>query len=297
MMHADEIKIDAEQVRRLIAEQFPQWAGLLVTQVAEAGTDHTLYRLGDDLVARLPRMAWALDQIQSDRRWLSVLAPHLPLPVPAPVAIGEPGAGFPWPWSVVPWLTGENPTTDNLDRDRAAVDLAAFITAMHGVDTTGGPVKRAGSRGGPLAGRDEATRTAIAELGDRVDTRRVVRAWDEALSAGSRSRTPVWLHGDLQGGNMLVHQRRLSAVIDFGGLGVGDPAVDLMSAWSIFDAPSRLTFREALACDDDTWQRAKGWALSTALVALPYYWDTFPGIVAESHHKIAAVLSDRDRSI
>jgi aminoglycoside phosphotransferase (APT) family kinase protein len=291
-MHAGEIKIDAAQVRRLVARQFPQWAGQPVTPVPVSGTDHSLYRIGSDLVGRFPRMDWALDQVESDRRWLPLLAPHLPVPVPVPVAVGEPGEGFPWPWSVVPWLIGENPTADNVDLDLAAISLAAFIAAMHGVDTAGGPVKVGSTRGAPLAGRDRATRAAIEELGDRVDVPRVTEVWEQALSASAWTRPPVWIHGDLQGGNLLVHQRRLSAVIDFGGIGVGDPAVDLLPAWNIFGKRSRSIFREALSCDDDTWQRGRGWALSTALIALPYYWDTFPAIIAESHGKIAAVLDD-----
>lgn len=292
MMHEGEIKTDVEQVRRLVAQQFPQWADLPVTPVPLSGTDHALYRIGGDLVARMPRIDWAVDQVDSDHSWLPVLAPHLPLPVPAPVAVGEPGEGYPWPWSVVPWLVGENPTTDNLDFEVAAAELAKFVTDMHAVDTAGGPVKTGTTRGVPLAARDEITRAAITELGDRIDTRQVTSAWEDALSADAWTQPPVWIHGDLQPGNLLVHRRRLSAVIDFGGLGLGDPAPDLMPAWNLFDARSRRTFREALGCDDDTWQRGRGWALSTALIGMPYYWDTVPAFVVEAQRKIAEVLNE-----
>ncbi|GIG62264.1 hypothetical protein Lfu02_66360 [Longispora fulva] len=292
MMHENEIRTDAEQVRRLVAHQFPQWADLPVTALPPVGTDHMLYRIGGDLLARMPRIDWALDQADSDSRWLPVLAPHLPLPVPLPVALGGPGEGYPWRWSVVPWLSGENPTADNVDPGPAAADLAAFVRALHGVDTTGGPVKTGATRGVPLAARDEITRAAIAELGDRVDGARVTSAWEDALAAAPWAGPPVWVHGDLQAGNLLVDRRRLSAVIDFGGLGLGDPAVDLMPAWNLFDAPAREVFRAESGYDDDTWRRGRGWALSTALLGLPYYWDTVPAFVEEGLRKVAAVLED-----
>ncbi|GAA1817514.1 hypothetical protein GCM10009682_42920 [Luedemannella flava] len=292
-MHENEVPTDADQVRRLVAAQFPQWAGLPVTPVTHTGTDHALYRLGDDLVARLPRIDWALDQVDSDQRWLPRLAPHLPLAVPATLAVGEPGEGYPWRWSVVPWLPGENPTSDNLDMDAAAVDLARFVTALHAVDPMGGPVKTGTYRGVPLAARDGLTRSAIEELGDRIDAPRLTAAWERALAAPVWDGPPVWIHGDLQAGNLLAHERRLSAVIDFGALGLGDPAVDLMPAWNLFyDPAARATFRAAAGYDDAAWERSKGWALSTALVGLPYYWDTAPEFIAEAWQKIDAVLRE-----
>lgn len=289
-MHENEVRTDGEQVRRLVAAQFPQWARMPVSAVPPSGTDHALYRIGDELVARLPRIDWALGQVETDRRWLPVLAPHLPLRIPAPVGTGQPGEGYPWAWSVVPWLPGENPTDANLDLEAAAADLAAFLLALRAIDTEGGPVKGGLDRGVPLANRDELTRSAIAELGDRVDTSRVTAAWEEALAAHEWPGRPRWIHGDLLPGNVLVHERRLSAVIDFGALGLGDPAADVVPAWTLFDRQTRRVFRAALACDEDTWQRGRGWALSTALVSLPYYWDTAPHIVAENQRRIAAVL-------
>lgn len=292
MMHETEVRIDTQQVRRLVAAQFPQWAGMPLTALPPSGTDHALYRIGEDLVARLPRIDWALGQVETDRRWLPFLAPQLPLAVPAPVAIGEPGEGYPWPWSIAPWIAGENPARNNVDLGAAALALADFITALQSVDTAGGPVKGGLDRGVPLANRDELTRAAIAELGDRVDTGRVTSAWEDALAASPWSETPVWIHGDLLPGNVLVQDRRLCAVIDFGALGLGDPAADVVPAWTIFDARSRVAFREALGCDDDMWQRGRGWALSTALVSLPYYWETAPHIVDESQRRIAALLGE-----
>ncbi len=292
MMHEGEVRVEIDQVRRLVAAQFPQWAGMPLRELPASGTDHALYRIGDDLLGRFPRIDWALGQSESDRTWLPVLAPHLPLPIPAPVATGEPAEGYPWAWSVVPWLPGQNPDGENLDLVSAVADLAEFLLALQSVDATGGPVKTGVDRGVHLAARDELTRRAIAELGDRVDTRAVTAVWDEALAAYEWGGPPLWLHGDLLPGNVLVEDRRLSAVIDFGALGVGDPAADVVPAWTILDRSTRRDFREALGCDEDTWQRGRGWALSTALVSLPYYWDTAPHIVAENERRIAAVLED-----
>jgi aminoglycoside phosphotransferase (APT) family kinase protein len=293
MMHEGEIRADADQVRQLLAEQFREWADLPISPVAEHGTDHLLFRLGDELVARMPLVDWATDQAESDQRWLPALAPQLPLAVPVPLAVGAPGAGYPWPWSVVPWIVGETPTADNLDLRQAALDLAAFVTALRGIDTAGGPVKTGMSRGAPLAALDDVVRTAIAELGDRVDERRVTAAWDQALSADEWSGPPAWIHGDLQSGNLLARERRLVAVIDFGALGLGDPAPDLSPAWNLLDGCSRALFRDAVGCDDDMWARGRGWVLAPALTGMGYYWDTFPAFAALSRQRIDAVLADQ----
>ena len=290
-MHTDEINVPDDVVRRLVDDQFPEWTALSLTRLPPWGTDHQLFRLGDELLVRMPRIGWAVDQVETDRRFLPLLAPHLPLGVPAPVAVGEPGPGYPWRWSVTPWFPGDNPTADNHAAERTAADLAEFVVAMHAIDPTGGELKTGTSRGVPLAARDEVTRSAIAELGDRVDQVRVTAAWENALDAAEWSRPPVWVHGDLQAGNLVVERGRLTAVIDFGGLGLGDPAVDVMPAWSLFDDQARATFRTTVDVDDDTWRRGRGWALSTALIALPYYWDTFPAMVAESQRKIDEVLA------
>jgi aminoglycoside phosphotransferase (APT) family kinase protein len=288
-VHDDEVKTSVGLVNRLVARQFPQWAGLPIQQLPLGGTDHALYRLGDELVARMPRIHWAADLAAKDARWLPVLAPHLPLSVPSPLAVGEPGFGYPFRWSVAPWLPGSNPSAGNTDLASTAGRLAEFIKALQRIDTTDAP---AASRGKPLDPLDEPARAAIAKLGDRIDGPRVTAAWERALSAAPWRRDPVWVHGDLGPGNLLVRQGELTAVIDWGSAGVGDPAVDLMPAWSLFDAASRRLFRAAVGCDDDTWERSRGWALISSLMALPYYEKTFPAIVAESKRKIAAVLAD-----
>ena len=295
-MHADEVATDAGLVRRLITGQFPRWADLPITPVPSAGTDNALYRLGDDLVVRMPRIHWATGQIEMERRWLPYLAPHLPLAIPEPLAVGAPAEGFPWNWSVYGWLDGENATLDSLaDPDEAARDLARFVRALRSVDPTGGPQPPPGTfgRGVPLADRDAGTREAIAACEGLIDTRAATAAWEAALAAPVWQGPPVWLHGDLQSGNLLARKGRLTAVIDFGAMTVGDPATDLMVAWNLFTADARAAFREAIAVDDATWARGRGWALSPAVVALPYYRETNPGLAAIARHAIAEVLAER----
>lgn len=292
-MHADEVETDVALVRRLLARQFPRWAGLPVRPVPSAGTDNALYRLGEDMAVRLPRIGWAVDAVAREQRWLPWLAPHLPLPVPEPLGAGLPDAGYPWPWSVYRWLPGEEAQVDRIrDLEETALSLAEFVTALHRVEGTDrAPGGRTG-RGAPLATRDAATRSAIAALDGEVDTGVVTAAWEEALAAPVWDHPGVWVHGDLTPGNLLLVDGRLSAVIDFGALNVGDPAVDLLVAWNLFTGESRARYRAALEVDDATWARGRGWALSVALIALPYYRDTNPVITAMSRRVIAEVLAD-----
>ncbi|MDQ1710877.1 MAG: hypothetical protein QOE45_327 [Frankiaceae bacterium] len=294
-MHADEVDTDPALVRRLLATQFPRWAGLPIEPVPSAGTDNALYRLGDDLAVRLPRYPSAARQVAKEHRWLPYLAPHLPFAVPVPLAKGEPAEGFPWHWSVCPWLDGENATLDRVDDPRRlAADLAAFVSALRRVDPAGGPAPGPHNfgRGVPLAVRDDVTRSAIADLGRLVDTEAVTAAWDAGMRAPAWDGPPVWIHGDLSAGNLLAVDGRLGAVIDFGGLGVGDPACDLIVAWSLLPADARDVFREALQVDDAMWARGRGWALSVALIAMPYYLETNPEMVRTARHTITEVLGD-----
>jgi aminoglycoside phosphotransferase (APT) family kinase protein len=247
-MHADEIDIDAGLVGRLIAEQFPEWAVLPLEQVQPYGTDNALYRLGDDLVVRLPRRERTAATLEKECRWLPKLAPHLPLAVPIPLAEGQPADGYPLHWSVYRWLEGENATVERVGGSReAAADLAQFVAALQQIDPTGGPPpgKHNFFRGEPLARRDEAVRNSIRALRDEIDVGVVTAAWEAALRAPEWQQAPVWIHGDLDSRNLLVEQGRLSAVIDWGGLGVGDPACDVMVAWKVFSADARKVFRRA----------------------------------------------------
>jgi aminoglycoside phosphotransferase (APT) family kinase protein len=304
-LHDDEVPVTADDVRRLVSAQHPRWADLPVTPVAESGTDHLLFRLGDGLVARMPKVAWSAEHALSDARWLPALAPYLPLAVPAPLAVGEPDDHYPFHWSVVPWVPGAaavDPLAPdalpNLDLREAAGDLGAFVTALRGIDVTGGPVKDGTGRGVPLARRDDAVREATAEAGDRVDGPAVLKAWDRALEAAADPVPATWLHGDLMPGNLIAHRGRLAAVIDWGALGVGDPAADLPPAWWLFDGPDRAEFREAAGAgpggplDDGAWERGRGWTLVQGIVALPYYWERWPAFARASQRRVAAAVVD-----
>jgi aminoglycoside phosphotransferase (APT) family kinase protein len=288
-MHADEVLTDVPLVRRLLAEQFPEWAELSLERVPSSGTDNALYRLGGDMVVRLPRIDWAVSGLQRELEWLPRLAPLLPVSVPVPLADGRPSEGYPWRWAVYQWLPGENPLVGG-DGNSAALarDLAGLLRALQRIDIAG-PSSR---RGLPLASQDEWTRAALSELRGAIDTAAATVAWEEALSTPAWSRPPVWLHGDLFPGNLLVESGRLSAVIDFALVGMGDPACDLIAAWTLFPRATRELFRAELTVDDATWARGRGWALSVALVALPYYRDTNPGFAAVARHVLREVLAE-----
>ncbi|MER7753896.1 aminoglycoside phosphotransferase family protein [Kitasatospora sp. NPDC097643] len=291
-MHPDELDIDAALVRRLISAQFPQWVGLPVTPVASTGTDNAMFRLGPELAVRMPRMEWAAGDVGREGHWLPRLAPQLPLPIPAPVALGRPAAGYPWEWSVVRWLDGVNPAVGALAAPEGlARDLAGFVTALRAVDPTGGP---AAHRSVPLSSRDGATRAAIAQLAGAIDAGAATALWDKALRLPEYDGPPTWMHGDLTPGNLLLSRAgRLGAVIDFGLMGVGDPTADLIAAWNLLPAAVRPVFRAGLDADDAMWARGRAWAFSIALVTIPYYRHTNPGLTANARHVVREVLADR----
>ena len=294
-MHVGEVETDAALVGRLLAAQFPQWADLPIEPVPSAGTDNALYRLGDDMAVRMPRIHWAIGQVDKEQRWLPRLAPLLPLAIPVPLAKGAPGEGYPWDWTICRWLEGESVAVARIDElRRAAVDLARFLQALQRIDPTDGPPpgQHNSFRGVPLITRDERVRDAIAALDGMLDAGAVTAAWDAALQAPEWDRPPVWIHGDLQPGNLLAQQGRLCAVIDFGCLGVGDPACELIVAWNLLTADTRDRLRKELSVDDATWERGRGWALSVALIALPYYLHTNPVIVEASWRMLNEVVAD-----
>ncbi|MBC2901647.1 aminoglycoside phosphotransferase family protein [Streptomyces cupreus] len=292
-MRPDELDIDAELVRRLVAEQFPQWAELPVRLVRSAGTDNAMYRLGDELVVRLPRLPGGEGQILREHRWLPRLAPHLPLSVPVPLAVGEPGAGFALPWGVYRWLEGSNDLVELAD---AAVELGRFVAALHKVDASGGPPSY---RGAPPGGNDSYVRQAIRDFGSHgtIDPALATEVWERTLRLPDWDGAPVWLHGDLLPGNLLAVDGRLTSVIDFGCLGVGDPAVDLMAAWTVLTAGTREAFRAAADVDDATWERGRGWALCFGLMAEHYYGDAFgngmnPVLAGVGRRAVAEALAE-----
>ncbi|MDP8914324.1 MAG: aminoglycoside phosphotransferase family protein [Pseudomonadota bacterium] len=262
--------IDAALVRRLIRAQFPRWADLPVEPVAFGGWDNRSFRLGERMVVRLPSDGIYAPQVEKEQHWLPLLAPMLPVAVPVPLAMGQPGEGFAWPWSVYAWLEGETADRSPIGDLRSfAASLAGFIKALQRIEPTGGPPPGPHNfgRGGPLSVYDAEARRAIALLGHRIDAEAATGALEAALAAVWHG-PPVWLHGDLSPGNLLVRGGTLTAVIDFGCCAVGDPACDLAPAWTFFDADARAAFRAALAPDRDEWRRGRGWALWKALIVL-----------------------------
>jgi aminoglycoside phosphotransferase (APT) family kinase protein len=293
-MHDDNVDINESLVRRLIAAQFPQWADLPIEPVEFDGWDNTTFRLGEDMSVRLPSAKGYVLQVDKEHRWLPKLAPYLPLPIPVPLAKGKPGEGYPFPWSVYRWIEGEPATIEHIDDlTEFATTLADFLIALYRVDPTSGPPPGPHNffRGGPLTVYDAETRQALAALDGKIDTDAASAVWDAALEATWHG-SPVWFHGDVAWGNLLVKGGRLSAVIDFGTSGVGDPSCDLAIAWTLFGGESRDAFRAALQLDDATWARGRGWTLWKALITLAAHIDTNPLEAGTARHVIDEVLAD-----
>jgi aminoglycoside phosphotransferase (APT) family kinase protein len=254
----------------LVAAQFPQWADLPVVPVAADGWDNTTFRLGDELSIRLPSGDGYAAQVYKEHRWLPILAAHLPVQIPEPIAVGRPDDRFPRPWSVYRWIDGETATVDRINGlVELATDLAGFLTALQKIDAGGGPPPGAHNffRGGPLTVYDAECRAAIERAAGVIDVAAAGRAWEAAM-ASAWERPPVWVHGDVAPTNLLVEGGVLRAVIDFGCSAIGDPACDLVMAWTFFDGDSRAVFRDAVAFDEATWSRARGWALWKALITV-----------------------------
>lgn len=294
-MHPGEPDISAPLVRRLLRGQFPRWADLSLVRVPSSGTDHALFRLGDDLVVRLPRVDRAVSQARQEAAWLPGFRTALPLQVPDLVVLGSPGAGYPWPWAVYRWIPGaDGAAAEIADPVRDAEVLAAFLHALRRIDASGAPLAgaRNGWRGAGLEKRDSEVRAAIDALGGDFPQDLLAQAWEASLHAAAWSGPPVWLHGDLLPGNLIYRDGELAALIDFGCFGVGDPACDLMAGWTIFSGRSRGRFREAMACGEADWLRGRGWALSFGLIAFPYYRRSNPGLAAVARRAIEQVLED-----
>ncbi|MFG2501884.1 aminoglycoside phosphotransferase family protein [Streptomyces sp. NPDC048441] len=288
--------IDAALVKRLVAAQFPQWSSLSVRPVQVDGWDNRTYRLGDTMTARLPTAAGYVPAVAKENEWLPRLAPSLPFAVPPILGQGAPGEGYPFPWSVRGWLDGETAARERIaDMTRFALSVAEFLLALQHCDTTGGPLAGEHSwyRGASPAYYDEETRRCIAALEGRVDTARATAVWEAALAAEWRG-APVWFHGDIASGNLLVAEGELTAVIDFGTSGVGDPACDLVIAWGKFSGASREAFRQAVGQDDGTWARARGWLLWKSLLVLSGCVDTDEEQAAVNQRLIAEVLTDHE---
>ncbi len=283
----------AALVGRLIARQFPQWADLPIQPVEPGGWDNRTYRLGDRMTVRLPSAAHYAAAIDKEQIWLPRLAPQLPLPIPTPLARGEPDEEFPWPWSVYAWLDGDVASPERIiDEDRFAADLAAFLRALQRMDTSGGP--SSAFRGGSLDRWDAQFRSALSRLHNEIDVEAAAAIWTEAITA-PMAHEPVWFHGDVAAGNLLVRDGRLCAVIDFGGLAVGDPACDTTIAWTFFSPASRTVFRAALAPSDDVWSRGRGWALWKGAIILARLIDTNELEAASAGYAVDQLIDDYRR--
>ncbi|HYA09852.1 MAG TPA: aminoglycoside phosphotransferase family protein [Gaiellaceae bacterium] len=287
-MHIDELELDEVLVRRLLDQQFPEWADLPLRRIEPGGTDNAIFRLGDELSVRLARRSGPTEPGGKEFNWLPRLAPSLPVEIPVPVAQGRPSDDYPWFWEIHRWVEGETVSVEEIDAVRAARDLAALVGALQRVSPAGAPP----GRGIPLADRDRETRYWLARFdGDPA----VTAEWERALAAAPWAGPPVWHHGDLDMRNWLVRDGRISGVIDWGCMGVGDPACDVMVAWKLHSPAARDAFREALPTDDATWERARGWVLSQAVAALAYYTpENNPTLYHEAESWLDLVLSERD---
>lgn len=288
------IKIDDSLIRRLITKQFPQWEDLLIKPVANQGWDNRTFHLGEHMLVRMPSGLDYSLQVEKEQQWLPKLAPLLPLPIPAPLAIGMPDAEYPWKWSINAFLPGSTASNTRIaNLNDFANDLAQFLSALHRIDTKGGPLAGPHSfyRGGSLTTYDAETRQALSTLKDKIDIDTATRVWETAL-ATTWDQPPVWVHGDISTGNLLVQEGRLSGVIDFGQLAVGDPACDLAIAWTLFQGESREVFRKLLPLDAGTWARGRAWTLWKFMIVAAGLTEWNAAEASKPWHIIDEVLSD-----
>ncbi|GAA5017112.1 aminoglycoside phosphotransferase family protein [Actinopolymorpha pittospori] len=276
------IPSDVGLVRRLVATQFPQWADLPIRRVANEGWDNRTFHLGGELSVRLPSASPYALAVDKEHRWLPLLAPQLPLPIPVPVAKGAPGEGYSHAWSVYRWLGGEPASRATIaDLTAFGATLADFLAALQQIDPTDGPAPGLHNwyRGGTLETYDKEAQRALEALDGHVRTDVAAEIWQAALRE-SWDQRPVWFHGDVAQGNLLVKDGTLVAVIDFGTCGVGDPACDLAIAWTLLSGPSRKVFRDRLSVDQATWARGRGWALWKTLA-------TYAGALGDGGSELA----------
>jgi aminoglycoside phosphotransferase (APT) family kinase protein len=292
-MHPNEIQVTTDQAHTLVATHYPQWVHLPIEPAPLSGTDHTMFRLGDDMALRVPRRPSAVLQVLKEQEFLPAISRSLTIATPTPIrAIGACDS-FGYPWSVCRWIEGYTlqRTPDFVEIDFVQ-DIGLFLAHLKStkVSDVPPPGPHNFGRGVALQARDEETRASIAAIADEFDETALLLAWDKALAARPYTLRPTLIHGDLAPPNILINQGRLSGVLDWGGLAVGDPACDLMIAWNFLEQPWRNIFRFATGADDDDWLRGLGWALSVAAIQLPYYRDTSPTIAAAARAALSAIL-------
>ncbi|MFI6300002.1 aminoglycoside phosphotransferase family protein [Nonomuraea sp. NPDC050790] len=289
----ERLTVDAAQVRRLVAGQFPQWADLPVEPVANGGWDNRTFHLGGEMLVRLPSASEYALAVEKEHRWLPRLAARLPLPIPVPLAKGEPGAGYPFSWSIYRWLAGEPASVGRIaDPVGFAVDLAGFVTALQGVDPAGGPRpgKHNWFRGGTVRTYEGQFEDALEALDGHIDAGLAREIWKTALDARWDG-VDRWFHGDLAQGNLLLQDGRLAAVIDFGTCGVGDPACDLAVAWTLLTGDGRRVFRELLPVDDAMWARGRGWALWKTMATCAFSLDETDEPALDARRALSEILA------
>jgi aminoglycoside phosphotransferase (APT) family kinase protein len=288
-MHDNEFDINLDFVRDLINEQFPEFSMLPITPVNSIGTVNYIYRLGQEFYIRLPRvMEWV--DIEKEWKWIPHLGPHLTLKIPEPIAIGKPNDSYPVKWAIYKWINGCDYSDQVIhDEEEAAKELANFVNELHSIAVPPG-APRAGRA--PLLELDKITLESIEAAKDSLDVDRVTAAWEDSCKASVWNGHAVWIHADLLRSNILVDSGRLAAVIDFGGAGIGDPAFDLIPAWSIFNSKGRKVFRNSINADKDTWLRARGYALHQAVLIIPYYRVTNPEFVTLAKRTLNEILMD-----
>ncbi|MFM7445177.1 MAG: aminoglycoside phosphotransferase family protein [Tabrizicola sp.] len=288
-MHEGERVVSPELAARLVASQFPEWAGLGLQPLAVAGSDNVMIRLGEDLVLRFPRIASAAGSLEAEARWLDWVAKDTSLAVPEVVALGRPGQGYSWPWAVLRWIAGRDAREAPVEDLSAAEALAGFVLTLSGrAVPVGLPVKP-----GDLRSRDQFLRQMVGKITDEADVGDVTQAWEAALALPDWNGQPVVVHADLHPLNLISRNGALAAVIDWGGVGAGDPALDLICGWTVLEAPGRAAFRRRLAVDDATWARGWAYAFSKAAMALPYYRDTNPALRAVMLRTLRRCLAER----
>lgn len=290
-MHPHELTIDSALVNTLLEDQCPQWVHLPLRAIPSSGTDHTLFHLGDEFIVRLPRIDWAAASIDKEYEWLPKITTYLTTPIFTPLFKGKPNSIYPWSWLVGKYHNGHSPKAEQADEYALlAQDLANFLNQFHSIPIASGPFSR---RGVPLSELNEKTQQAMHQLDGEIDIHHVTELWQQCMATLPWQQPPVWVHGDFLPGNILIQNNRLAAVIDFSDLGVGDPACDLVIAWGLMNAKSRNIFRNHLIhMDNHTWMRGKGWALSIALIMLPYYKNSNPTLAQLARRMIEQILYD-----
>ena len=259
------LNINTALVKKLISEQFPQYNALEIKCVGFGGIDNRTFHLGDDMLIRLPSAESYAPQVLKEQRWLPELAKHLPIQIPTPLHLGEANQAYPWHWSIYSFIPGRSANQLVLtpaDTAQLAKDLAKFIRALHKIPTQGAPVGALHNfyRGCHPSVYDNDVRRDIEQLKGVVDSDKALALWEAAISS-KWTHDPVWLHGDMAIGNILMQEDKLTAVIDFGCMGIGDPACDLVMAWTFFDEKDREIFKKSIGLDPETWARSRGWAL------------------------------------